>query len=501
MQIDFANHIDYFWALLPETVLAAGALALLVYDGVAGERSTSRSIGWGALLATALAAAANVWLMGVEEIGTTGMVAIDGYRIFTNFLFLGASALTILISLDYVAREGMKPGEYYALLLFAVVGMMVLAGSRDLILIFVGFELMSLAVYVLVGFKRADPRSSEASLKYFILGAFSSAFLLYGMALLFGAGGTTNLGLMRETIDPGSVGIMAVVGMTMLAIGFGFKVSAVPFHVWTPDAYEGAPTPVTAFLAAAIKAAAFAAFIRIFVVALGDLHPYWEGLIWWLAMLTMIVPNLIALVQDNVKRLLAYSSIAHAGYLLVALIAANESGMASFLFYLVAYTVMIVGAFAIVLVLAGQGDRRQRLSDYAGLGWTNPWAAALLSLFLVSLAGLPPTGGFVGKFYILRASIEAGYVNLAVVLAITTLVSYWYYLRVIVTMYMRPEPAAGARIGLGGSVRAALAVCAAVTIFLGILPSWPLLKARQSVEGLRQVAERVVESIPAASRD
>lgn len=255
---------------------------------------------------------------------------------------------------------------------------------------------------------------------------------------------------------------------------------------------------MTAFLAAAIKAAAFAAFIRIFVVALGEVSTHWEGFIWWLAMLTMIIPNLIALVQDNIKRLLAYSSIAHAGYLLVALVAASESGMAAFLFYLVAYTVMIVGAFAIVLVLAGKDDRRQRLSDYAGLGWTHPWAAALLSIFLVSLAGLPPTGGFVGKFYILRAAIESGYVNLAVVLAVTTLVSYWYYLRVIVTMYMRPAPAAVPEMRWGNPLRAALAICALVTIILGILPSWPLLKARQSVEGLSQVTEQVIDSAPAA---
>ncbi len=497
MQIDYSSFLDFLWALLPETVLAAAGLALLLYDGFARE-STLRRVGQGSLVAIVLAALANFWLMGVEEVGRTGMVAIDGFRIFTNFLFLGAALLIVLISFDYTEREEIEQGEFYALLLFAVAGMMLLAGSRDLILIFLGFELMSLAVYVLVGFNRRDPRSSEAALKYFLLGAFSSAFLLYGMALLFAAGGTTNLSLMAVTLDASSLGVLGIVGLALMAIGFGFKVSAVPFHVWTPDAYEGAPTPITAFLAAAIKAAAFAAFIRIFVIALGELHPYWEGVIWWLAALTMIVPNLIALVQDNIKRLLAYSSIAHAGYLLVALIAANQSGMASFLFYLVAYTVMIVGAFAIVLVLAGKNDRRQRISDYAGVGWSHPVAAAALSLFLVSLAGLPPTGGFVGKFYILRASVEAGYVKLAVILAVTTLVSYWYYLRVIVTMYMKPETEPLGRVVWSGTLRTALAVCAAITIFLGLFPSWPLLKARQSVEGLRQVAEQVIDSSPLA---
>jgi NADH-quinone oxidoreductase subunit N len=501
MQIDFSNQLHYLWALLPEAVLTTGALVLMLIDGLR-RRSTadSRAIGWAGLVMILLALLANVWLMGVREAGDTGMVAIDRFRIFTNFIFLGAGALTILIALDYTTREGMTQGEFYALLLFAVVGMMLLAASRDLILIFLGFELMSLAVYALVGFNRRDPRSAEAALKYFLLGAFASAFLLYGMALLLGASGTTNVGLMRQLLAGEPVGVLPIVGMALLAIGFGFKVSAVPFHVWTPDAYEGAPTPVTAFLAAAIKGAAFAAFLRIFVVGLAPFHAQWEGIIWWLAALTMIVPNLIALVQDNIKRLLAYSSIAHAGYLLVALIAANRSGLASFLFYMVAYTVMIVGAFAVVLTLAGKADARQRLADYSGLGWSRPWAAAVLSLFLVSLAGLPPTAGFVGKFYILRAAVEAGYINLAVILAVTTLISYWYYLRVIVMMYMKPAAAPAEKVSWGVSLRAALVVCSLVTILLGLFPAWPLFKARQSVDGLVQVAEQVVEPSPLVRR-
>jgi len=502
MQIDFSNYLDYFWALLPEAVLTAGALALLVYDGFAKRQSPEDSsvVGVGSLVVIALALAANVWLMGVREATDTGVIAIDGFRIFTNFLFLGGAALTILISFDYTIREGIGEGEFYALLLFALVGMMLLANARDLILIFVSFELMSVAVYALVGFKRHDPRSAEAALKYFLLGAFSSAFLLYGMAMLFGAGATTNLGLMRQALPAAGVGVAAIMGIGLLAIGFGFKVSAVPFHVWTPDAYEGAPTPITAFLAAAIKGAAFAAFIRIFVVALGDLHVYWEQLIWWLAALTMVIPNLIALVQDNVKRLLAYSSIAHAGYLLVALVAANESGIASFLFYLAAYIAMIVGAFAIILVLAGKGDSRQRISDYAGLGYSHPWAAGLLTLFLVSLAGLPPTAGFVGKFYILRAAIESGYVNLAIILALTTVISYWYYLRVIVAMYMKPEVEPLGQLVWGRALKAALVICAIVILYMGLLPSWPLLKAQQSVQGLRQVAAHVDTDAPLAHR-
>ncbi len=500
----FTSQLDYLWALLPEAVLTTCALMLLVYDGLANKtsgRRNARVVGWGSLVAIALAAAANLWLTGVEEQGTLGAVAVDDFRIFANFIFLGAAALTVLISFEYLEREGIALAEYYVLLLFAVVGMMVLAASRDMILIFLGFELMSFPAYVLTAFKRDDPKSSEAGLKYFLLGAFSSAFLVYGMALIFGAGGTTNLGILSQTLGGGEVSLMMGGGIALLGIGFAFKVSAVPFHVWTPDAYEGAPTPFTAFMSTAIKAGAFAAFIRIFVIGLGDLHAFWESMIWWLAVLTMIVPNLIALVQDDIKRMLAYSSIAHAGYLLVALTAANESGMASFLFYLVAYTAMTVGAFAIVLVIAGKDDRRQRIQDYASIGWTHPWAAAALALFLVSLAGLPPTDGFVGKFYILRASIEAEYQGLALVLAVTTLVSYWYYLRVIVAMYMKPavSPPIG-RVVWSGSIRTALAVCALVVLLLGLLPSWPLLKAQQSVAGLTRVAERVIDAPLGAQR-
>ena len=501
MQLDFSSHLHYLWALLPETVLTIGACVLLLYEGFSGRGSSNVvRIGWGSLIVVILTAVANLVLMRFQEVGETAMVALDNYRIFTNFLFLGATALTILISLDYVKREEIEEGEFYILMLFAVVGMMLLAASRDLILIFLGFELMSVAVYVLVAFNRRDPRSAEAGLKYFLLGAFSSAFLLYGMALLFAASGTTNLGLLRLTMDMTTLGILPVIGISLIAIGFGFKVSAVPFHVWTPDAYEGAPTPVTAFLAAAIKAAAFAAFIRIFVVALGDAHDQWQWMISWMAALTMIIPNLIALVQDNLKRLLAYSSIAHAGYLLVALVSSNHSGIASFLFYMVAYTAMIIGAFAIVLNLAGKGDQRQRISDYAGLGWSRPWAAAMLALFLVSLAGLPPTAGFVGKFYILRAAIEAQYVNLAVILAVTTLVSYWYYLRVIVTMYMRPATVAPQPVSWTRPITAAVAVCAFITVLLGILPSGPLLVADKSAQDLRGAAGQVSEAPPLAQR-
>ncbi len=432
------------------------------------------------------AAAANGWLLTLMEEGNTAMIAIDRYRVFANFLFLGGAALTVGIARDYLAREGMRRGEFYVLLLFATVGMMVMAGSRDLIVIFLGFETMSIASYVLAGFNRRDPRSSEAALKYFLLGAFSSAFLLYGIALVYGATGTTNLSIVQLSLPVGSGGTLLAAGVVLLGVGFGFKVAAVPFHMWAPDVYEGAPTPVTAFMAAAVKAAGFAAFVRVFAFGFAEMYETWESWLRALALLTMIVPNLIALQQASVKRMLAYSSVAHAGYLLVALAAANRSGMAAFLFYLIAYTAMTIGAFAVVQTFARAGDRRMDVKDYAGLGWSQPWPAAALAVFLVSLAGFPPTGGFVAKVYVFRAALEAGLPDLAVVLALTTVISYWYYLRVIVEMYMRGEPAAAPAevVRWGRSLRVALAVCVVVTLWVGVFPNRPLTWADRSVAPL-----------------
>lgn len=493
MTIDFSTPIQYLWALLPEVVLTAAALAVMVVDAFQPGPSR-RAAGALTVAGLAAAAAANAWLLTLSEASPVAMVAIDGYRVFANFLFLGGAALTVAVAGGYLEREGIGRAEFYTLLLFATVGMMVMAGSRDLILIFLGFETMSIASYVLAGFHRRDPRSAEAALKYFLLGAFSSAFLLYGVALVFGAAGTTNLGLIRLSVGPGaSVGLLWTAGLVLVGVGFAFKVAAVPFHMWAPDVYEGAPTPVTAFMAAVVKAAGFAAFVRVFAVGFGDLHASWVDGVRALAWITMIWANLVALQQTNVKRMLAYSSVAHAGYLLVALAAGNRSGMAAFLFYLIAYSAMTIGAFAIVQTLARRGDRRMDLKDYAGLGWSRPWPAALLALFLVSLAGFPPTGGFVAKVYVFRAAVEAGLTDLAVVLAITTVISYGYYLRVIVEMYMRGEEtraAAGAEPGapdgFGRALTGALAVCAAVVLWTGLLPTRPLEWADRSVAPLLQ---------------
>ncbi len=489
MELDFQTSVDYFWALLPEIVLSLWAMGVLLADVFQkGSRSEASrpAIAWLALAGIAAAAVANVWLMTVT--GTGGMIAVDGFRIFANFILLLAAALAILVSMGYLDRHAMNRGEFYVLLMFAVVGMMILASAQDLILLFVGLELMSVAIYVLVGFNRRDPRSGEAALKYFLLGAFASAFLLYGIALVFGATGTTDLALLAETIGTGvqDAPLLLMMGVGLLAVGFAFKVAAMPFHVWTPDAYDGAPTPITALMATGVKAAAFAALLRVFAVSFGGLHETWVVAFWWLAALTMIGANLVALTQGSVKRMLAYSSIAHAGYVLVAVVAANAVGAAAFLFYLLVYTLMTAGAFGIVIANA-RGDReRVSLEDYAGLGWQQPVMAAAFAIFLLSLAGFPLTGGFIGKLYILRAALAADQVPLAVILVMASLISYFYYLRVVIVMYMRPAPAADTHAGLTASrpLQVAVGVAAIGVILLFFAPAMVLDAAQGSVAGL-----------------
>jgi NADH-quinone oxidoreductase subunit N len=336
------------------------------------------------------------------------MVAVDRFRLFANWVLLIGAALSILISFAYVYRQRLQAGEFYGLILLATAGMMFMVGARDLIVVFLGLEVMSIAVYALTAFNRRDRKSAEAGLKYFLLGAFSTGFFLYGIALVYGATGSTNVSIIGESVASGaaSPGLLAV-AIAMLAIGFGFKVSAVPFHMWTPDVYEGAPAPVTAFMSAAVKAAAFVAFLRVFAVAFDAAYALWWPILWWLAAITMVAANLMALVQSNVKRMLAYSSIAHAGYLLVAITAANETAAAGILFYLLVYTLMNIGAVAIVIGVAHQGEERLQVEDYAGFGQAQPLLAVIFTVFLLSLAGFPGTGGFMGKIYLLQGAADA----------------------------------------------------------------------------------------------
>lgn len=494
MPVDLSNSAHYGLVLLPEIVLSAWAMLVLMLDVFQkGSRSepSSPAMPWLTLGGLGLAALANTWIAGLTDSGVPGMIAVDAFRIFSNYVFLLAAALFVLISTRYIDQENLRLGELYVLIMFATVGMMVFAGATDLMVLFIALELMSLPIYVLTAVNRRDLRGAEGALKYFLLGAFSSAFMLMGIALAYGGAGTTNLELIGQAVGVDGIGASPLlVGATaMLAVGFGFKVAAVPFHMWTPDAYEGAPAPVTGFMAAAVKAAAFAAFIRVFLTAFPGLYGTWDAIAIWLAVLTMISANLIALVQGNVKRMLAYSSIAHAGYLLVALAAASAIGAASFLFYAVSYTLMTMGAFAVVMSVARRGEEGLDLDSYSGLGWRRPFLGVVMTIFLLSLAGFPFTGGFIGKVFIVRAAVERGLVLLAVVLVMASLVSYFYYLRVAWYMWFRDpvhgrtaEPA-----GLAPGMLLALVIAAAGTVLLGIFPGLLLDAAERSAAGLLQV--------------
>lgn len=493
MTLDFTSQVDYLLALLPEVLLCTFAMVILVAgvwkpaprdpDHVPGT-----DLGWLSLVALLAAALANGWLYGVSEVGDAGMIAVDRFRLYANWIFLAGAALTVLVSFTYVARQRFQVGEFYGLLLLATAGMMFMASTRDLIVIFLGLEVMSISAYVLTAFNRRDRKSAEAGLKYFFLGAFATAFLLYGIALVYGAAGSTNLTLIAQAIAAGSAsGPLLAIGAALLGVGFAFKVSAVPFHMWTPDVYEGAPAPVTAFMSSTVKAAAFVAFLRIFLTGLEEGYAAWYPVFWWLAVLTMVVANLIALVQSNVKRLLAYSSIAHAGYLLVALVAANETAAAGLLFYLLIYTVMNIGAFAIVICVANHGEERLQIEDYSGFGWRQPLLGVFFTIFLLSLAGFPGTAGFIAKIYLLLGAVDAQLWTLAVILVLTTVVSYWYYLRLAWYMWMREAPAGEegrAPYFVPLPLRAALLAAAGLIVLLGVMPGAALDFARDSVAGL-----------------
>jgi NADH-quinone oxidoreductase subunit N len=484
--LDFSSHGDYLIALLPEVILALTAMIIILVDvfrrGPGGGQSGAW-VGHATLLGLALAFVGNAWLLGAAAVGDGGLVSVDAYRVTANFIVLTATLLTTVYAGEYLVREGLRIGEFYGLLLLASVGMMILVAARDLIVLFMGLELMSISVYVLTGFARHDPRSSEAALKYFIVGAFASAFLLFGIALVYGAAGSTHLASVAGQIAEASASgdLILTAGIGLLLVGFGFKIAAVPFHMWTPDAYQGAPTPVTGYMATGVKAAAFVALLRLLTVDLAAAAPIWQTAVWWLAFLTMIVPNLIALAQDDVKRMLAYSSVAHAGYLLVGVMASSESGRAAALFYLAAYTLMTVGAFAIIYHVAGRGDQRSALADFRGLGWRRPWVGAALVVFLLSLAGFPPTAGFVGKLFLLRAAVDVGQTALAVTLVLTSLVAYYYYLRVVWKMYFETIPSEAEEIpGPGVGFRLATAACAIGLLLFGLFPETALSGMRRA---------------------
>ncbi|HYW11364.1 MAG TPA: NADH-quinone oxidoreductase subunit N [Longimicrobium sp.] len=510
--LDLALQGDYFWALLPEIVLALWAMGVLLADVFQkGNRSQPSApwLPWVALAGLAAAFIANLPLVTMtlgageplRDTSMAAMVAVDGFRGLANCLFLIAGAFTILLSTGYLDRRGINRGEFHALVMFSVLGMMLMAGASDLMMLFIGLEVMSVAIYVLVGFDRLDARSAEASLKYFLLGAFASAIFLYGIALVWGATGTSNIGtLYALLVSGGRRETMLLAGMALLLAGFGFKVAAIPFHMWTPDAYEGAPTPVTALMATGVKAAAFLALARVFLVGFSGHFDVWSRPLFLLAAVTMVGGNLLAMTQGSVKRMLAYSSVAHAGYLLAAVLAGFSGGAAALLFYLFIYTLMTAGAFGIVIANANGADDRVTLEDYAGLARQKPLLAGLFSIFLLSLAGFPLTAGFLGKFYILRSLVQGGISELAVILVLASLVSYFYYLRVIVVMYMRPARSDDEHrhAGLPGPAMGAVVTAAVLLVLLFFTAGiqWgtdtnenPRIDSRWSVFGIAEAGQ------------
>lgn len=470
-------------AIMPETILSVIAMALLLINVFVN----SEKKGYLAYMSLAGILLTMFYTLGqwnVVQTGFNNMISQDNFSNFFTLVFLLSAGLTVLISDHYMSREGCNHGELYPLILFSTVGMMLMGKGTDLMTIFLGLEVLSVSLYVLAGFNRDNRKSNEAGLKYFLLGAFSTGFLLYGMALMYGATGTTNIQKIAGAIAQGNLSVtnpMVMVGMLLMAVGFSFKIAAAPFHMWTPDVYEGAPTPMTAFMSAGPKAAGFAAFLRVFLIALPAMKADWSDLLWILAVLTMTTGNIIALSQDNIKRMLAYSSIAHAGYALVGFTAANSVGTAGILFYLLSYTFMNIGAFAIIILVGKKGDINPNVSDWAGLGFKRPILALCMSIFLFSLAGIPPTAGFIGKFYLFSGAIQEGYIWLAIIGVMNSAASVYYYLRVMVFMYMKEPVEEFDWMKASPAVFCSIAISVVGVLYPGVAPTFLLELAQKAV--------------------
>ncbi|MAX16848.1 MAG: NADH-quinone oxidoreductase subunit N [Nitrospina sp.] len=457
-------------ALAPVLVLSIFAMLILVLDLWGGRNKSllvfTSLVG---LLMTAISAFAKY---PIPAYSFNDSYVVDHLSLFFICIFTISSALAILLSVEYNEREGIRAGEYYALILFCTVGMILLASSTDMIMIFLGIEIVSICLYVLAGIRRNDHRSNEAALKYFLLGAFATGFLLYGMTLVYGSTGSTNLFKIAEFVKNPSAqsNPLLMMGLVLLVIGFGFKVASVPFHMWAPDVYQGAPTPVTAFMAVGPKAAAFAAFFRVFADTFPEMSSSWEMLLSIIAVLSMFVGNLGAIMQTNIKRMLAFSSISHAGYILMAVIAKNSLGSSSLLFYMLSYAFMTFGVFGIVIILGRKGEENLEIKNYSGLAYKHPVIALSMTIFLLSLGGLPPFAGFVAKFYLFSAAIQEGLLTLVIIAVLNSAISFYYYLKVVVFMYMK-EPEAEFKISLTPITLFVVFIGVVGTINLGIFPN------------------------------
>ncbi|HEY2804658.1 MAG TPA: NADH-quinone oxidoreductase subunit N [Gemmatimonadales bacterium] len=487
MLLDFENGRHLAIGLLPELILTVWAMLLVLHAAWRHkDPGAQRETGWLALVGVVLAAGATIWLWrsGAHIDGIATSVALDGFRWALTLIILVGVGLTTVLAIGYLDREGIAVPEYHAMVLFAAVGMLFMVSGADLLVIFLGLETMSVSIYVLAGINRRSAFSAEAALKYVLIGAFASAFLLYGIALLYGATGTTKielLGVQSAHVLPGLT-LLFRAGLALLFVGFAFKVAAVPFHMWAPDVYDGAPTPVTALMAATVKTAAFGAFARILLQGLDADQAHWAGVIWWLAAVTMIVGNLLALAQRSLKRMLAYSSVAHAGYLLAALIPGSPAGAGAFLYYLLFYTLATVGAFAVLVARGRGGERDVVTDDLAGLAESDPALAAIMAICMLSLLGFPGTAGFIGKWYILATATGGGVTTIAVIMVLTSLVSAGYYMPVIMAMYMKPRLHAQSHADtvLPGVMRGVLIAAMLGVIAFGIWPGNALTMARSA---------------------
>jgi NADH-quinone oxidoreductase subunit N len=470
-----------YLAIVPLCCLTATAIAVMLAEAFRGpgERMPMAPLGAIGLTGAALASIA-LWN---SDATSFGMVAADNFGLFVGGILVVIGLLSLALSGPTVEREGLPEGEYYALMLFAIAGMMLMAMASDLLLIFLALEALSLAVYVLTGIRRDVPTAIEGAFKYFLLGAFSSAFFLYGIAFTYGLTGTTRLDRIASilTSQASAPTPMQLVAIGLLLVGFAFKISAVPFQMWTPDAYEGAPPAVTGFMSTGVKAAAFAAFVRVFLAAFHPLRSEWSGIVMVVAAATMIVGTVVGVAQSNVKRMLAYSSIAHGGYLLVALVSANEAGTAAVLFYLLSYALTNLGAFGVIALLDTAQWPNDQVRDYAGLWNEHPILAGLMTVFLLSLGGFPPTSGFIAKWYVFTAAVDAGYYWLAIIGVLTSVVSVFFYLRIVVMMYMTPTESPVRIPAIPKLAGAALVVSAILIFYLGILPTLVLDWAAASI--------------------
>ncbi|HZX09966.1 MAG TPA: NADH-quinone oxidoreductase subunit N [Acidobacteriota bacterium] len=475
--------MNNIWALLPVLLVLIGAVLVLLLE-VFIHREKKEYLGFISIIFLLLSGATCVLLWNKNLSYFNGNLFWDNLALFLSLLFIIGTSLIILISMKYLSLQDANHGEYYSILLFALIGILIMISSTDLIIIFLGLEVLSMSSYSLAGLKRRDEKSGEAALKYFLLGSFASAFLIYGIAFLYGATKSTEIFSIIDAFQSGSVPeILVISGLGLLIIGFGFKIAVVPFHMWTPDVYQGSPTPVTAFFSVCPKAAGFIVLLRLF-------GPYFRQItdsqnifvvFWLVSALTMVAGNLLALRQKNVKRILAYSSIAHAGYILIAVLAKSHY---SLVFYLTVYLFMNIGAFSAVIALGKKGKEYLDLEDYAGIGFRYPWIGATLSIFLLSLAGFPPTGGFLAKFYVFSEAVQQGLVPLVIIGVLASLISVFYYLRIIVYMYMR-EPSYTFEIYANNpSLFLALFVCLYGVIQLGIYPGNVLLVIKQAVASL-----------------